>query len=274
MINNFFSIIRLKNVAISIICIFITLLKFNESIFQIKSIIIFSIILLLFMSSNIINDIFDMNTDGVNRPKRVLVQYPYLLNFFLNIAASMMVLAFILSFFLNIYSVLIILISCPFLILYSKIFKNVPIIGNMLVSFFLALIFIFVAMASENSIINILPEAFIVFTISLIREIVKDVEDYPGDKKYNINTTAVFFGVRKTIFISCFLILVFCIQCAYFINYDLLKYYTLSLILLIFLPLFYLLYFLINKPSISSCSEGAGLLKKVIVLGLLIIYIM
>ncbi len=226
------------------------------------------------MSSNIINDIFDMNTDGINRPTRVLIQNSQLFNFFSYLAISMMLMAFTLSFFLNTQSTLIILISCPFLILYSKSFKNIPIIGNILVSFFLALIFVFVGIASNNSIIHILPEAFIAFTISLIREIIKDAEDYHGDKKYNINTTAVFFGIKKTVFITCFLIIIFCVQCAYFINYDFLKYYTFSLIFLIFLPLFYLIYFLINNPSISSCREAAKLLKKVIILGLLIIYIM
>ena len=226
------------------------------------------------MSSNIINDIFDMNTDGINRPARVLIQNSHLFNFFSYLAISMMLMAFTLSFFLNTQSTLIILISCPFLILYSKSFKNIPIIGNILVSFFLALIFVFVGIASNNSIIHILPEASIAFTISLIREIIKDAEDYHGDKKYNINTTAVFFGIKNTIFITCFLIVIFCIQCGYFINYDFLKYYTFSLIFLIFLPLFYLIYFLINNPSISSCREAAKLLKKVIILGLLIIYIM
>ena len=225
------------------------------------------------MSSNIINDIFDMNTDGINRPTRVLIQNSHLFNFFSYLAISMMLMAFTLSFFLNTHSTLIILISCPFLILYSKSFKNIPIIGNILVSFFLALIFVFVGIASNNSIIHILPEASIAFTISLIREIIKGDDDYHGDKNYNFNTTAVFFGIKKTVFIACFLIIIFCIQCAYFINYDFLKYYTFSLIFLIFLPLFYLIYFLINNPSISSCKEAAKLLKKVIILGLLIIYI-
>ena len=125
------------------------------------------------MSSNIINDIFDMNTDGINRPARVLIQNSHLFKFlfkysWLNDGVSIYTFIFLkYTFSFNNFNQL------PFLILYSKIFKNIPIIGNILVSFFLALILLFVAIASENSIINILPEAFIAFTISLIREIVK-----------------------------------------------------------------------------------------------------
>ena len=138
----------------------------------------------------------------------------------------------------------------------------------------MGLVFIFVAISSGVSIMNILPEAFIAFSISFIREIIKDVEDYSGDKKLNIKTAPIYFGIKPSIHLSCLLIVGFCIQCGYFIQYDYLKYYTLSLIFLIFLPLFYLTYFLIKSPSISSCAKAAKLLKKVTFLGLLIIYIM
>ena len=256
---------------IGLLCVVIAFLKINEDILQFNSIITASIIMLLMMGSNVINDIYDISTDRINRPNRVLIQNPDLLKRFSILCGVMILSAILLSFLLNIYSTLIVIISCPFLIFYSKFFKKIPIIGNLLVSFFLGLVFIFVAVSAEVSIMNILPEAFIAFSISFIREIVKDVEDFSGDKESNINTTAVFFGVRQTVYISCFLIIGFCIQCAYFINYDFLKYYTLSLILLIFLPLFYITHFLIKSPSISSCAKVAKLLKKVTFLGLLII---
>ena len=273
-INNILSIIRIKNVVIALLCIVIAFLKINESIFQYNSIITSTVIILLMMGSNIINDIYDISTDRINRPNRVLIQNPHLVKRFSVLCGFMILSAILLSFLLSMYSTLIVIASCPFLIFYSKIFKKIPIVGNLLVSFFLGLVFIFVAISSGVSIMNILPEAFIAFSISFIREIVKDVEDFSGDKESNINTTAVFFGVKQTVYISCFLIFIFFAQCAYFINYDLLKYYTLSLILLIFLPLFYLTYFLIKSPSISSCAKAAKLLKKVTFLGLLIIYIM
>ena len=258
---------------IALLCVVIAFLKINEDILQFNSIITASIVMLLMMGSNIINDIYDIKTDRINRPNRVLIQNPNLVKSFSALCGVIIFSAISLSFLLNIYSTLIVIISCPFLIGYSKFFKKTPIIGNLLVSFFLGLVFIFVAVSAEVSIMNILPEAFIAFSISFIREIIKDVEDFAGDKESNINTTAVFFGIKQTVYIGCFLIIGFCIQCAYFIHYDFLKYYTLSLILLIFLPLFYLTYFLIKNPSISSCTIGAKLLKKVTFLGLLIIYI-
>ncbi len=273
-ISNIFSIIRIKNIIIALVCIFITFLKLDESLFQFNSIITTCIIVLLMTSTNIINDIFDISTDKINRPNRLLIQKPVLVKMVAYLSTGMILSAILLSFFLNINSILIVVASSPILILYSIFFKKTPIMGNLLVSFFLALVFIFVAVSCDISVFEILPEALIAFSISFIREILKDGEDYIGDKKSSFNTTAVFFGIKQTAYISCFLILIFCLQCGYYVNYDFLKYYTLSLIFLIFLPLFYLTYFLIKSPSISSCAKAAKLLKKVTFLGLLIIYIM
>ena len=78
LINNIFSIIRIKNVVIALLCVVIAFLKINESILQFNSIITASVIILLMMGSNIINDIYDINSDRINRPNRVLIQKPHL----------------------------------------------------------------------------------------------------------------------------------------------------------------------------------------------------
>ena len=273
LIHSILSIIRIKNVFIAFLCICIAFNKIDQNIFEYSSLITVAIIILLMMASNIINDIYDIQIDRINRPNRVLVKNPNLTRFFITASIIMIVLSLLLAFLLNTYSLFIIIISIPMLILYSSIFKKIPIIGNLIVASFLALVFIFVEISSLGSFSHLMPEAFIAFSISFIREIIKDVEDYSGDKKLNIKTAPIYFGIKPSINLSCLLIVGFCIQCGYFIQYDYLKYYTLSLIFLIFLPLFYLTYFLIKNPTISSCVDGAKLLKKVTFLGLLIIYI-
>ena len=126
---------------IALLCIAIAFFKINEDFFQFNSIIASSVVVLLMMGANIINDIY--NTDKINRPNRVLIQNPKLIKGASILCVAMISSAILLSFLLNIYSTLIVIISCPFLIFYSKIFKKTPVIGNLLVSFFLGLVFSF-----------------------------------------------------------------------------------------------------------------------------------
>jgi len=114
--------------------------------------------------------------------------------------------------------------------------------------------------------------AIFAFGISLIREIIKDIEDFEGDKKTGLKTLPVCIGVKNAIYINCVFIIVFIIQCI-FISFKFKIYTTMAVILLVFLPLFYLIFSLIKNPSIETCTKGSSLLKKITITGLLIIYI-
>ena len=116
LINNILSIIRIKNIIIAFLCVAIAFLKINESIFQYNSIITLTVIILLMMGSNIINDIYDISTDRINRPNRVLIQKPHLVKRFSVLCGFMILSAILLSFLLSMYSTLIVIASCPFLI--------------------------------------------------------------------------------------------------------------------------------------------------------------
>ena len=96
---------------------------------------------------------------------------------------------------------IIVFCSISILIAYTPIFKKILFLGNIIIAFFLGLVFIFIEIAILKTFSTLFIPAIIAFFISLIREIIKDVEDYNGDKLANIQTFAVYFGVKKTIYL-------------------------------------------------------------------------
>ncbi|MCF7827145.1 MAG: geranylgeranylglycerol-phosphate geranylgeranyltransferase, partial [Candidatus Marinimicrobia bacterium] len=130
---------------------------------------------------NIINDIYDLEIDRINRPDRPLpsgamsVKQARIYLIFLFAAGSLF------SWSISLQAFIIAgLISIPTLIAYSACFKRQPLIGNLTVSFMLGLAFIYVGSAFGN-IPATLVMAALAFGFTLIREIVKDLEDMEGD---------------------------------------------------------------------------------------------
>ena len=270
--KHFFRIIRINNIIIGVLCCIISLIKINANNYS-ASLLSILIIILLMIFSNIINDIFDIKTDKINHPHRTLVIHPEWKPIFMIIALIAASVAILLSVYLNFNTFLIIVISIPMLFLYTPLFKKIPLIGNILVAFYLSLVFLFIEIALTNNVKIMIVPAIIAFSISLIREIIKDVEDLKGDKQSGIRTFAVCMGERQTIYFSCALIALFCMFCTYVVFYSQHFYSMIAMFLLVFMPLFYLIFFLIKSPVAESCSEASSLLKKITILGLIIIYI-
>ena len=272
MIKIFLQSIRIKNVIIGIICCLITFLKVPPNNYVNTSFGLL-IIVLLMLASNLINDVFDMKTDKINYPNRALIKHPELKKIFIKISFSSFFGACFLAFFINNIAFFIVLVSIPILVSYTPFLKGIALLGNVIISFYLGLVFIFIEICISNSInIMILPASF-AFGISLIREITKDIEDYKGDKIANIHTLPVYIGVKKSTYFTCFLMGCFLFFCGYVMFFLDNFYYNIAVFFLVFMPIFYLIFFLVKSPTSKSCSEASTLLKKITILGLIIIYI-
>ena len=223
--------------------------------------------------TNLSNDIFDIETDSINRPNRPLIASPRSITLFRNTILVCVVVVFILSFFMNLSAQFIVIASIPFLMFYSKLFKVIPLIGNIFVAFYLAMVFIFIEIAITNSVELMLIPSIFAFGISLIREIIKDIEDFNGDRASGIKTLPILIGINLSIAVVYIIIIIFLFFCVTIMISYVYFYYTLALFLLVFMPLFYLIFFLIKNPTSKSCADASALLKKITILGLIIIYI-
>lgn len=175
--------------------------------------------LLIAAAGYVINDIMDQETDQTNKPNKVIVgktiseDLAYNLYFGLNIAG--MLIGYYLADFVNKTSFFgVFIISSALLYLYATSLKQIAVIGNVIVALILGLSVIVVGMfdvlpmmtyvdvelwAKMKVILSILLDyAIFAFIINLIREIVKDAQDYEGDNLEGMRTLPIVIGMAKT----------------------------------------------------------------------------
>lgn len=223
--------------------------------------------------SNIINDLFDQKTDKINGRQKILkskILYVYFLLIFLLFIGIFSV--FKLNFYSQIISLIFVL---PLIFLYTPIFKGIPILGNVIVSILVANVFIFTEISIYQKIKFSLLPFFFAFITTLIREIIKDLEDVKGDKENHITTFPVLYGEYKARVICLFLMLFLniIVLIPYFLGfYNMI--YLLTVIIGVILPNSYCIKYIIKKRYKYNYRFIQNFQKKITFIGLIIIYLM
>lgn len=167
-------------------------------------------------AGNIINDIYDIETDLVNKPKKVIVNKTLSETTALNLFIALNLLGVGLGFYLsNVigrsgFAVIFVLISA-LLYIYASYLKQTLLLGNILVSALVGLSILIVpvfdlipSITSSNRALylDIFKIAFtyavFAFMINLLREIIKDIEDVNGDYKAQMKTLPILIGRDRT----------------------------------------------------------------------------
>ncbi|WP_026751496.1 geranylgeranylglycerol-phosphate geranylgeranyltransferase [Sediminibacterium sp. C3] len=175
----------------------------------------------------IINDYFDQNIDQINKPEKMVVNV--IINrrwvIFWHMTLSLAGLFFTaLALPIQQYWHLVLgnLAAILLLWLYSTNFKKQLLIGNVLISLLTAWVILILFFAKYPLVmqemlgldhakvrffrLTVLYAAF-AFIISLVREVVKDMEDIEGDQKYGCKTMPIVWGIRATkVFIAVWLV--------------------------------------------------------------------
>ena len=239
-----------------------------------KLVLLLSVIVMLFTSgANALNDALDLKIDLINRPLRpipsgkVNIKTAFLLSFIFFIFASLLCLQ------LNKNAEFIgIFIAMPIMTLYTTYLKNKPLIGNFSVAFILSLSFIFCG-AAFNSINPMIIPTLLCFGLSFLRELVKDMADIEGDKSSGLSTFPIYSGFENSI--KLVIIISFLIGLGSFIpflnsTYNL--WYLFFLILGVEIPILFIVFLMLKKPSIKSAEKSAKVLKFSTFMGLIAIY--
>ncbi len=137
---------------------------------------------------NVINDIFDIETDRMAHPDRALVTGEISVVQAIWFSIILAVVSVIAGTVVSPIHGVATLIPIILLGLYAWKLKGTPLIGNILVSLLVAYTLIFGALSGQPLLV-ILP-AVLAFVTNLIREIVKDLADETGDRAAGITTTA------------------------------------------------------------------------------------
>lgn len=146
----------------------------------------------------IINDYYDIKIDLVNKPRRIVIGSIISRRQALFLHSLITSLALCVGFLLS-WRVACFFAACAFFLwIYSNSLKRTPFLGNLLVSLLTAAtIWVVGLYFRENNRIVYVYTVF-AFYISLLREIIKDMEDTKGDSVYGCKTLPIVLGFRRT----------------------------------------------------------------------------
>jgi len=237
----------------------------------------------------VINDIQDRAIDRINKPKKMVVwsqiseEAAY--NFYMALTFSGVIIGFYLTYIRQIPLIGIINLICAgFLYFYSTSYKCIPILGNIIVSaltsFVIWMVILPEPFAVKDPIIITLAVAYVSFSfiISMVREMIKDLEDVEGDKQCGCNTLPVSFG-NKVSKVSIILLTITLISTLIWIQITSKQWETplpfFYIILAIQIPLVYLIYNLwksSNTIMFARCSSIAKFIMFTGSISILVFY--
>lgn len=293
--SNILNLIRWKNLFLLVLVQLLIKYALLES-FQIATtlngfgiLILILATLCLAAAGNIINDIYDVETDLVNKPQRVVVgktlseKTAYNLFFAFNIIGVL--LGFYISHLVNksgLFSIFVIISAA--LYIYASYLKQIPVIGNLVISALVAFSLVIVGIFDLLPAINpsnketqvtffkiILDYASFAFIINLIREMVKDLEDIDGDYKAKINTLPIIIGRSRANKIVFALTLVTIFAVIFYISTYLYKQIiaVIYFLILVVAPLIYISIKLFVAKNKKDYSHISLVLKFIMLFGIL-----
>ena len=239
----------------------------------------------------VINDYFDIKTDLINKgkvivgtkvPRRQAMMWHNLLNI-----AGVAIGFYISSRAGYIWLGALFLVVSGLLYFYSASYKRQFLIGNLVVALLTALVPMLVVFYEWPALYRYyslnairLPEFnFIIYWIggfslfafitNLIREIIKDIEDFEGDLAYGRNTIPVVIGILSAKIVSVSLILIMVV-----LLYLIWHFYISDTITLVYitaaivLPLLYVIYKLLKSNERRELHHASSMMKIVMISGI------
>jgi len=164
-----------------------------------ESLLLFFIVALITAAGNVINDFFDAEIDAINRPDRPIPSGSVSRGAARGFAITLFLAGILVSFFTNPLCVGIAIFNVVLLIAYAAKLKSTPFIGNIVVAYLSASIFLFGgALNGFDGLVLIIPIAAITFFAMVSRELLKDAEDVEGDRAGGADTLPLRIGIKKT----------------------------------------------------------------------------
>ena len=255
----------------------------------------FNYILLIFATvciaagGYVINNIMDQDTDEIAKPQNRLVgvsiSETVAYNWYIGLTSVGVGSGFYLSnvIYKPTFASMFILVA-TLLYMYATSFKQIPVLGNVVVALMLSTSIIIIGLFDILPAIDVdnrfrMKEAFDIlmhyaifaFIINLIREIIKDLEDMDGDYQSGINTLPIAIGVQKTKIIVGVLTVISIGILAYYVNSNLfeLDYVVYYAMVLIVGPLIYFGVKLMNAANKKEFHHLSLVLKIILFFGIL-----
>ena len=161
-----------------------------------------STVVLVAAGGYVINDYFDVNSDLINKPSRPIPSGRVSRDEALILSIILFSIGLSTSYLTGTLSLIYAIVNAFLLVMNSKHLKKRGLIGNLVVSIASANSIIYGGLAVSEMIkdivltTNTLLPAFYAGVFTLMREVVKGIEDIAGDLKMNVKTLAITRGVK------------------------------------------------------------------------------
>ncbi|WP_017730041.1 geranylgeranylglycerol-phosphate geranylgeranyltransferase [Nafulsella turpanensis] len=165
--------------------------------------------ILIAAAGYIINDYYDVKIDYINKPERVIVGKVLKRRIVMAAHTIFNVVGIAMGFWLMPRLGLVNFLAALWLWLYSNQLKRLPFIGNFSVALLTGLSIAVVALYYQEHELLIYTYAVFAFAITLIREIIKDMEDLKGDATFGCKTLPILFGIARTKMLEYVLLIMF-----------------------------------------------------------------
>ena len=271
-------------------------MKFPLSTFSFVLLVLVAV--LLTAAGNVINDYFDQKVDRINKPQNVIIGTKVKRRVAIVLHQSMNVLALLFTLFICFryqyyWPVLFPIVIATILWWYSPALKTKFLVGNIAVAFCTAVVPLW-AVLFEMELIqrkysDMLVEpsaffnklwfaitviAFFAFLLSLIREVLKDMEDVSGDREGGYKTLPIKKGLAfaKTYSLLLYLLYLLAISGIGFLIFKKSDYAISKIIVFVIftiLPAIFAVFLLLNAKDKSGYHRASGATKIVMLFGLI-----
>lgn len=216
----------------------------------------------------VINDYYDVKIDYINNPDRVVVGKTIHRRFAILFHVGLSVLGIFVGFFVSWKLAVVNVLSVSVLWFYSNLLKRLPFIGNFTVALLTgASIAILIFLYDANTILILIYSLFSFF-MTLVREIIKDMEDLKGDNTYGCKTLPIVWGIRKTK-ITLYLLIITFLLSVVIINQLYVKLDVIYFVMLLFVPLVWLTARLVRADTKKDYGWLSSFCKVIMLLGIL-----
>ena len=219
-----------------------------EKLYDLKLFLLSSSTILIAAAGYIINDYYDIKIDYVNKPDKVVVGKLVKRRIVLFSHAALNIIGITIGFYLSLYVGIINFAAGFMLWIYSNRLKRMPLIGNVVIASLTGLSILIVAIYYQRNYSLLINYAVFAFSINLVREVIKDMEDLRGDIRFGSKTLPILWGLRKTKYFLYGLISFFMYSLFYLshqLENDILNMFFIVLIV----PIIYLIYLLYRADS-------------------------
>lgn len=169
-----------------------------DTIFDIRLFLLAASTILIAAAGYIINDYYDVKIDLVNKPGRVVIGKELSRRSAILLHSALSIIGVGMGVLLDWKIGLLNFASAFLLWVYSNALKRMPFIGNVTVALLTGLSVLIVNVLYPPLFSLVWVYALFAFFITLVREIIKDMEDLKGDTTFGCRTLPIVWGIRST----------------------------------------------------------------------------